>query len=98
VPVGGADAGTVGSGPNVVAVTVDPGPRTSVTRMPVRHRQLCFLHHDLHTIDHVLVDTGSVGVRVLETAIGLTLPAATNASGVALAECTPFVGGTSWGT
>jgi len=99
VPVGGADAGTVGSGPNVVAVTVDPGPENIgytdglfvTVKLCVPGTTTC------NTIDHVLVDTGSVGVRVLETAIGLTLPAATNASGVALAECTPFVGGTSWG-
>jgi len=48
-------------------------------------------------IDHVLVDTGSVGLRILESVLTLTLPAHTNAGGVALAECTQFVSGDTWG-
>jgi hypothetical protein len=49
------------------------------------------------TIDHLLVDTGSVGVRVLESELRVTLPAAMSTSGLGLAECTPFVDGTAWG-
>jgi len=49
------------------------------------------------TFDHMLVDTGSVGVRVLESELTLSLPVATNTSGLPFAECTPFVDGTAWG-
>ena len=48
-------------------------------------------------IDHVLVDTGSTGVRVLESVLTLHLPEATSSTGKALAECLPFVSGMSWG-
>jgi hypothetical protein len=44
-----------------------------------------------------LVDTGSVGLRVLESELQLDLPTVTNASGLPVAECTPFVDGTMWG-
>jgi hypothetical protein len=49
------------------------------------------------TFDHLLVDTGSVGVRVLESELTLALPVVASSSGVPLAECTPFVDGTAWG-
>jgi hypothetical protein len=49
------------------------------------------------TIDHVLVDTGSTGLRVLESVLTLSLPAITNSAGAALGECTQFVDGTAWG-
>jgi hypothetical protein len=48
------------------------------------------------TIDHVLVDTGSYGLRVLSSA--LTLPLQQNTfNGVALAKCTGFISGYTWG-
>jgi hypothetical protein len=49
------------------------------------------------TIDHILVDTGSYGLRVLESAVKIALPAVTNTSGAVLAECTQYVSGTAWG-
>jgi hypothetical protein len=49
------------------------------------------------TVDHVLVDTGSTGLRVLKSVLTLSLPAWTNDSGVALAECFQFVSGYTWG-
>lgn len=49
------------------------------------------------TLDHLLVDTGSVGVRVLESKLTLALPAVAATSGGAVAECTPFMDGTAWG-
>ena len=48
-------------------------------------------------IDHVLVDTGSVGLRILESVLTLNLPPSMNAAGVPLAECTQFVDGDTWG-
>lgn len=58
------------------------------------------------TIDRMLVDTGSVGVRIMASALpalGASLPtqvgAVDDASGVApIAECMPFGSGTTWGS
>jgi hypothetical protein len=49
------------------------------------------------SIDHVLVDTGSSGLRVLESVITLSLPAVNNSTGSPLGACTQFVDGTAWG-
>ena len=52
---------------------------------------------DCQDIDHVLVDTGSSGLRLLGSALTLALPTWTDDSGVALAECGQFLGGFIWG-
>jgi hypothetical protein len=53
------------------------------------------------TIDHVQVDTGSQGVRILSSALTntslLSALQPVTASGEAVAECTQFVDGYSWG-
>jgi len=53
------------------------------------------------TIDHVLVDTGSVGLRLLSTAgsgeFSLSLPRQSAPDGNPLVECTPFLDGFTWG-
>ena len=49
------------------------------------------------TIDHIQVDTGSYGLRLLAPVLTLTLPVEMLASGGSLAECTQFVDGFSWG-
>ena len=49
------------------------------------------------TIDHIQVDTGSYGLRILASVLTLTLPVETLANGNSLAECTQFVDGFSWG-
>lgn len=48
------------------------------------------------TIDHVLVDTGSYGLRLMSAAVNLSLPQIT-ISDNQLAECTHFVSGYTWG-
>ncbi|MFM0231769.1 DUF3443 domain-containing protein [Paraburkholderia sediminicola] len=59
------------------------------------------------TVDHMLLDTGSVGVRVMASALGPTLasrlPAQTGASndptgGAPIAQCATFMGGYTWGS
>jgi len=52
---------------------------------------------DCQTIDHVLVDTGSTGLRLLGSVLTLNLPVWNDESGSALAECYEFVGGSVWG-
>ncbi len=80
---------------NVIDLIVDGGPDgsqanllyASVTICKPGSTSLC------KTIDHVLVDTGSVGLRLLATAVpaDLQLPAAKNAKGNVLLGCANFL-------
>ncbi|MDE2305691.1 MAG: DUF3443 family protein [Gammaproteobacteria bacterium] len=102
---GGSPSG--GNGLNQVAVTVDAGPAaaggtvntlyTSVTLCAPGSSTRC------QTIDHVQVDTGSSGFRVLASALGSglqssDLPQATDAFGNPLDECVQFADGYSFGS
>jgi hypothetical protein len=49
------------------------------------------------TIDGVLVDTGSSGLRILSSALTVALPQQNNAGGNPVLECFPFVSGYTWG-
>jgi hypothetical protein len=49
------------------------------------------------TIDGVLVDTGSSGLRLLSSALTVTLPQQKAADGNPVVECLPFVSGFTWG-
>jgi hypothetical protein len=51
------------------------------------------------TIDHVVVDTGSSGLRILSSALGasLSLRQQTDAGGNPVVECAQFADGYSWG-
>jgi hypothetical protein len=89
---------------NVLPVTVDGGPPesgynvnrlyTSVTLCRPGDPTQC------RTIPHVLVDTGSTGLRVLASALGpsLNLSPISGASGLPLLNCAQFVDNTfTWG-
>jgi len=90
-----------GAGPNVAAISVNGGPvgvvdsaYTSVTIcVPSSSPAIC------QTVDGILVDTGSVGLRVLASQIpGLALPVLTDNSGDTVNDCVQFVDGTfAWG-
>jgi hypothetical protein len=88
----------VTSGQNVQAIVVNAGPAggyfdgafTSVT-ICVPGQSAC------QTIDGVLVDTGSSGLRVLASALSLPLPQQTGASGASIVECLQFLDGFTWG-
>jgi hypothetical protein len=99
VPSWYGDAGAAPAEPNVVTAIVDPGPQLiGYTNGVFADVTLCEPDTgNCQTFDHLLVDTGSTGVRVLESEMKLNLPAATTASGQLLVECTPFVDGTAWG-
>jgi hypothetical protein len=51
------------------------------------------------TVDHILVDTGSAGLRIISSALptNFSLPQRVDASNNPLAECVQFVDGYSWG-
>jgi Protein of unknown function (DUF3443) len=84
---------------NTASVIVDQGPSgnsvntlfTSVTVCVPGSTTSC------QTIDHIQVDTGSYGLRLLAPVLTLTLPVETLSNGNSLLECTQFVEGYSWG-
>jgi hypothetical protein len=85
----------------MITLVVDPGPANldnPYTNGLFASAKLCVPGTTTcQTFDHLLVDTGSVGVRVLESELTLALPEVTNVNGLPLSECTPFVDGTAWG-
>ncbi|HYL69716.1 MAG TPA: DUF3443 family protein, partial [Candidatus Dormibacteraeota bacterium] len=85
--------------PNVEAITVNSGPTalpqpavntayTSV-KVCVPGTTTC------QTIDNIEVDTGSIGLRIVSSALTITLPAEKDGSGHPMAECQKFADGTS---
>jgi hypothetical protein len=49
------------------------------------------------TIDHVTVDTGSSGLRIISSVLSITLPQQNDSSGNPLDECLVFLDGYVWG-
>ncbi|HEX7683240.1 MAG TPA: DUF3443 domain-containing protein [Trinickia sp.] len=85
---------------NVAAITVDRGV-AGVPNMPFVSVTVCAPGSaNCQTIDHVLVDTGSWGLRVFASQLpaSVALPQQTNANGGALAECMQFFDGYTWGS
>jgi len=98
--------------PNVESLIVDGGPPT----LPAPSINTAFISVQVclpgtttcQTIDHVEIDTGSVGLRILADAtdtsgatFSVPLPAETadiNGSNALLAECLQFADGASWGS
>ncbi len=96
-----------GNGMNTVAVIVDGGPAAAggTVNMLFTTITICApgSTSECRTIDHVQVDTGSTGLRVIASVLGngLTaaqLPRASDGYGNALSECIQFADGYSWGT
>lgn len=85
---------------NVAAISVDHGI-AGVPNMPFVSVTVCSpggAH--CQTIDHVLVDTGSWGLRVFAAQLpaSVALPQQTDGNGGALAECMQFFDGYTWGS
>ena len=92
-----------GTNSNMLAMSVNTGPAVSAgtlaTNSAFTSITVCVpaSTSQCQTIDGILVDTGSFGVRVLSSALTLTLPQQKDASGNPIAECTPFVSDETWG-
>lgn len=85
---------------NAVRVTVDSGV-SNVPNMPFVSITLCVPGtSECQTIDHVLVDTGSWGVRVFASQLpaSMKLPQQKDAAGNLVAECMQFFDGYTWGS
>lgn len=89
-------SGGGGSTQNSVSLAVDGGPTGIGGIYPdaaFASVTLCVPNtNNCQTIDHILVDTGSYGLRILKSA--LTLPLAQEGT---LVECTQFVSSFTWG-
>ncbi len=96
------------AGPNVVSITVDAGPSGTnggSFNIPFVTLTVCAPGSttNCQTIDHIEVDTGSYGLRIMSSLINSTLLAAlpletTAGFGVPIVECTRFADGYSWGS
>lgn len=101
----GGGGGGGGSSPaqppqNVQSIVVDGGPAsipdlvfTSVTVCVPGSTSNC------QTIDHIQIDTASVGLRIISSVLSpaLSLPQQLDANGNPLVECIQFADGNSWG-
>jgi hypothetical protein len=88
------------AGSNTVSVIFDEGPTPSAPTLntPYTTVTVCVPGTTTcQTIDHITVDTGSYGLRLLSTAVSLNLPILANSTGNTLAECTIFGIGFVWG-
>jgi hypothetical protein len=102
---GGDGSSSSGNATNQIAVVVDAGPAgANVINALYASVTLCAPGStNCQTIDHVLVDTGASGVRILasklEPGLLAALPSSTNgALQQPVAECMQFVSGYSWGS
>jgi hypothetical protein len=102
---GGGGGGSSGGGPaqpiqNTQPVIVDAGPADTVNLLFTSVTICAPGSSSCQTIDHIQVDTGSSGLRILASALNsaaLSLPAQTDAAGAPVVECIQFVDGYSWG-
>ena len=96
---GGGDSAPV-SVPNALTLTVGPGPANNVNLL-FTTLEICTpgSTSNCQSIDHVLVDTGSSGLRILSSVLNpaLSLQQQTDSSNRPLAECGQFVNGFTWG-
>ncbi len=94
----------VAAGSNVVPVTVDAGPANSYVNGAFASATICVPGTaTCQTIDHLLVDTGSTGVRLLASGtsggeLSLALPQTLAPDRNPLNECFPLAAGFLWGS
>jgi hypothetical protein len=91
-----------GAASNVQSIAVNAGPTGNYANGLFTSVTVCVpSSSNCQTIDSVLVDTGSYGLRLLSSAGGgaltLTLPQQNGANGNPIGECAPFVSGFTWG-
>jgi hypothetical protein len=99
-----ATGGAVPPTPNTLTVTVDSGPAAATGA--INHVyvtvKVCTAGSQTQcaSIDHVLLDTGSWGLRLVGsvlTANGVALGTETDGQNLAIEECVTFGGGQTWG-
>lgn len=107
--IGGKSPTVPGSNPvsttqNTLSLTIDAGPAAATGQINHAYVTVKVCAPGSQTqcasIDHVLLDTGSSGLRMVRSVLvsgGVTLAAETDAQGQAIEECMTFGGGQTWG-
>lgn len=101
---GGGSSGSSGSGgstgtssTNSVALAVGSGPTGKYANLVMASVTVCVPGTSTcTTIPNVMIDTGSSGLRLLASHVGVALPGVASASG-GYAECAAFADGVVWG-
>ena len=101
---GGGSGGTPanpspGVAQNVLPISVDAGPANTVN-IPFVSVTICAPGSgNCQTIDHLILDTGSTGLRIMSSVLSplLALTQQTASNGSSLVECTQFADGYVWG-
>ncbi len=85
------------SGQNVVPISVNGGPNGNYANGVFVSVTVCVPStSNCQIVPNVLVDTGSSGLRILSSALTLSLPQQSGSNGP-IAECLPFISGFTWG-
>jgi hypothetical protein len=85
---------------NVQLLTIEAGPTANYVNALYTSVTICVPGSvNCQTIDHILVDTGSSGLRIMASVLSpaLALPAQTNNALAPLVECLKFVDAFTWG-
>jgi Protein of unknown function (DUF3443) len=86
------------SGQNVAPVVVNSGPVNAYANGAFASVTVCVPGTSTcQTIDGVLVDTGSSGLRIVSSVLTIALPQQKAPSGNPVAECLQFLGSYTWG-
>ena len=86
------------TGSNVQAITVDAGPAGNYANGAFISVTVCVPGTSTcQTIDGVLVDTGSLGLRLLSSVLTVPLPQQKASDGNPVVECLPFASFYTWG-
>jgi hypothetical protein len=89
---------TTGPTLNMQSIVVNAGPANNYFNGAFTSVLVCVPGQSAcQLIDGVLVDTGSSGLRVLASALTLSLPQQADAAGAPTVECNEFVDGITWG-
>ncbi|OHX11378.1 DUF3443 domain-containing protein [Chromobacterium sphagni] len=107
---GGGDGASISNGnngsstANNVTMTVDNGPSGALGQLNIPYVSVTLCApgstSNCQTIDHVLVDTGSSGLRVLSSVLGSSVRNALGSqlvNGRQVVECAQFADGYTWG-
>ena len=90
------------TGSNVAPLIVDAGPKQLGVNLPSVTVTLCVPGTTTcQTIDHILVDTGSTGLRIVAEALApvmFSLPVAKTVANDPMYECLIFADGYAWGS
>jgi len=95
---GGSVVGPTPPGANVMQLTVNSGPTGNSVNSPFTSVTICAPGtSQCQTIDGIVVDTGSYGLRLFASQISVNLPPETTSSGETIVECAYFGSFTTWG-